>query len=118
MKTIELTENGVTAKLTIRPATAGDSLRREMLASNAFEHPLIDSTEQTLAVVFYPRCLAVTNGTINDTPVRELDTAAFAELPASIFEAWWSAVLELNPRWGFGNKSQTPDQEALNEKKE
>ena len=117
MKTIELTENGVTAFITVRPATAGDSLRREMLASAAFDNPQSDSVDQTLAVVFYPRCLACSDGTVAGLPVKELTTFDFCGLPAAIFEAWWSAVLELNPRWGFG-KSQTQEQEALNEKKE
>lgn len=117
MKTIELTENGVVAFITIRPATASDELRREMLASAAFENPQTDSVDQTLAVVFYPRCVACSDGTVAGLPVKELKPADFSALPGHIFNTWWSAVQELNPRWGLG-KNQTPEQEALNEKKE
>lgn len=98
MAIIEITENGITAKLSIRPATALDELRREMMMAQAIEHPSDDEVKQTMAVIFYPRCLSVTDVEINGELVK-MTLEQFCELPAPIFNAWWQGVIEENPRW-------------------
>lgn len=99
MAIVEITENGITVKLNIRPATALDNLRREMLMARAIEHPSDDEVEQTMAVVFYPRCLSVTDVEIDGDPIEKMTLKQFCELPAAIFDAWWQGVIEENPRW-------------------
>lgn len=132
MKQLTITAQDVTADLTIRHATAGDSLRREMLVGNAFENPQPDRAEQTLAVVFYPRCVSCAEGTIHwpghtrdvvdpETQevstqpaemlnARELTPAEFINLPFEIFDAWWNAVCEETPGWAL-RKPVTPAQQ-------
>lgn len=129
MKNIKLTDNGITVDITIRAATLGDSLRREMLAALALDKPLPDPVEQTAAVVFYPRCLAVASGSLTwpghtrgEVPaevleVRDLAPQEFIDLPEAIANAWWTAVLELNPAWAL-SREQSPAQAADGQKKE
>lgn len=122
MKELELTANGVTAKLTLRNATIGDNLRRSMLAAQALEHPLTDPAEQTAAVVIYPRCLAclvegeIVNPKSEIINPKSLTPAEFVALPAEIGEAWLSAALELNPAWNLAPLSA--DEQASAEKKD
>lgn len=99
MAVIEITENGITVKMKIRPATALDSLRQGMLIAQAVEHPSDDEVKQTMAVVFYPRCLSVTDVEIDGVPIEKMTLEQFCELPAAIFDAWWQGVIEENPRW-------------------
>ena len=102
MKTLELTANGVTAKLTLRNATIGDNLRRSMLAAQALQNPLADPAEQAAAVVIYPRCLAcLVEGELDGQPAKELTPAQFVALPAEIGEAWLEIALALNPGWSL-----------------
>lgn len=96
-KIIEL--DGVS--LTVRPATAADSLRREMLIARAVDNPMDDETEQAMALVFFPRCVCCTTGTVNGVDARTMTAREFCDLPAEIFETWWSAVMEENPRWSI-----------------
>lgn len=99
-KTVEVTANGVTAHLTLRHPTAGDVLRRENYATRALEAPLPDETDQTLAIVFYPRCMGcLAEGNVDGKPARDLTTAEFVALPAEIFESWWAAAQEVAPAW-------------------
>jgi hypothetical protein len=126
MKQLTLTSNGVTANLTLRSATIADNMRRSMLAARAFETPLEDPAEQTVAVVIYPRCLACTvTGEIvraqglrpeEPQPAKELTSAQFVSLPAEIGEAWLSAALELNPGWSM--TPLTADEQTSAEKKD
>lgn len=131
MKTLELTVDGVTVNLQIRHATAGDALRREMLASLATENPLPEAADQLVATVFYPRCVACTTGRVTwtghtrlvtepesqalseqpaeDLEARDLTPAEFVALPAEIFDAWWEAVIEQTPGWAL-RKRATPEQ--------
>lgn len=105
MKTLEITENGVTANLTIRHASVGDDMRRNMLAAQAYESPLADAPAQAVAALIYPRCLACASGEIDGKPVEGLSAADFSALPFEIGEAWLTAALELNPRWDFTRAS-------------
>jgi hypothetical protein len=130
MKTIsvKLTDNEITVDLTIRPATLGDSLRREMLAALALDRSLPDPVEQTAAVIFYPRCLAVTSGSVTwpghtrgEVPAeileaRDLAPDEFVNLPEAISDAWWKAVIETNPRWAL-KQDQAPEQAEQDQKK-
>jgi hypothetical protein len=123
MKQLTLTSNGVTANLTLRSATIADNMRRSMLAARAFETPLEDPAEQTVAVVIYPRCLACTvigeivgAQDLAPLPAKELTSAQFVALPAEIGEAWLSAALELNPGWSM--TPLTADEQTSAEKKD
>jgi len=71
--------------------------------SKALDHPLEDEIGQTVALVIYPRCIAVTvDGEINGKSAKIVTVEEFLELPAEIGEAWLSTVLELNPAWRPG----------------
>ncbi len=89
--------------------------------------------DQTAAVVFYPRCVACTEGLITwpghtrlmdgepqpaeTLDVKSLTPVEFVNLPAAIFEVWWEAVQEVNPRWALRRAVETPEQAAATEKK-
>lgn len=133
---VRLTDNEIAVDLSVRPATLGDSLRREMLVGAAISNPLKDPVEQTAAVVFYPRCLAVTSGEIywpghtRQNPkgaaelaeagaaelaealeARDLTPAEFVSLPEAITDAWWKAVIETNPRWALKTEKSSAQAE-------
>lgn len=91
MKTLELTADGVTVNLQVRHATAGDALRREMLAGLAAENPLPEAADQLVASVFYPRCVACTTGRIlwpgHTRLVTEPESGTLSDQPAEKLEA-------------------------------
>lgn len=117
MKQIELTANGVTAKLTLRTATIGDNMRKSRLASQAFANPLADSDEQTVAAVIYPRCMGcLVMGEVDGQDAKNMTPAEFVDLPGEIGEAWLTAVLKLNPAWDLTPPSDA--EQASAEKKD
>lgn len=117
MRKLELTAEGVTVWLTIRHATVSDAMRRGMLAAKAAETNYLSDVEQVVAVMVYPRCIACTQGEIEQNgerkTIEELTPLEFCELPYEIGERWLEAVLEENPGW-----SLQPLEEQDSEKKD
>jgi hypothetical protein len=100
-KTIELTADGVIAKLTLRTATISDDIYRAALTIRALElDSLPNLSEYAVAVFLYPLCLACTvTGEIDGKPAIDLHPIEFVKLPHKIGGAWIRAALELNPDW-------------------
>lgn len=112
-KTIDLNADGVTASLIMRNATMGDDMRRSMLAAGALQNPLDDPSDQTVAVVIYPRCMAcLVEGTIDGKDAKKLSATEFVALPYEIGETWLTAALELNPGWSLSAPTQEKEAEA------
>jgi|GEM_PF-1830718 hypothetical protein len=101
------TVGGVAVRLTVRCATVGDGMRRGMLAGMASREPLKDSADQTVAIVIYPRCVAVSDGVVviggKEIPVNELTPAEFVALPEQIGNVWFEMVIEKNPHWDLSD---------------
>lgn len=115
MKKLELSAEGVTVGLTIRHATVGDAMRRGMLTARLSDTEYAREAEQAVAVMIYPRCLACTDGTIENggtkKNVQELTAAEFIALPYEIGEAWLQAVIEENPGWALQQMPEERDGE-------
>ena len=116
-KTIEITSDGVSARLVIRRATVSDNMRKSMLAAQAMQNPLEDPAEQMAVVIIYPRCLAcIVDGEVDGKPAKDMTAAEFIALPSEIGESWLTAVIELTPSWDLSLPTQA--QEDAAQKKE
>ncbi|MEJ5201563.1 MAG: hypothetical protein WHV66_04955 [Anaerolineales bacterium] len=108
-KTLELTAEGITARLEIRHATVGDAMQRGILAARASNTEYANEAEQAVALMIYPRCVACTEGTLEKNgkvkDVRTMTAAEFIALPYEIGEMWLAAVLEENPGWSLQAES-------------
>ncbi len=104
-KTLELTAEGIIARLEIRHATVGDAMQRGILAARASNTEYASEAERAVALMIYPRCVACTDGTIEKDgevkDVRKMTAAEFIALPYEIGEAWLAAILEENPGWSL-----------------
>jgi hypothetical protein len=124
MKTINVTAEGITAKLTLRGATVADSLRKGMLINDAVKNPLADPVDRIVQSAIYPRCMAcLVTGTLETfstetqppaitRDAKLLTAAEFAALPEAIGDAWLDAALELNPSWDFAEPTPAEQEEV------
>ena len=117
MKQLELDAEGIKVRLTIRHATVKDVMQRGILAGRAMDTEYRSEAERAVAVMVYPRCLACTEGIIENNgqvkDVQSLTPEEFCALPYEIGEAWFAAVIEKNPGWAL-----QPLEEKDSEKKD
>lgn len=114
-ESINMTVGTVTARLTVRCASVGDGMRRGLLAGQVSREPLTDQADQTVAIVIYPRCVAVTDGVIiigdDEVPAKQITPAQFVALPEQIGDAWFQEVVRKNPHWDIAGDKDTEDAE-------
>lgn len=112
-KKVELTVGDCEVDLVLRRATIGDDMRKSMLAAAAMEKPLADKSDQVVALVVYPRCMAcLVEGKIDGKDARSLSLEEFLGLPYQVGDAWIDGAIELNPGWRLGGTEQVEDEEA------
>lgn len=110
-KKLELTVGDCEVSLTMRRATIGDDMRKSMLAAAAMEKPLADKSDQVVALVVYPRCMAcLVEGKIGEKDAKGLSVEEFLALPYQIGDAWIDGVIELNPGWRLGGVEPVEDE--------
>lgn len=116
-KAVDLSVDGIEVSLRVRRATIGDDMRRSMLSAEATEHPQTDPSDQVVAVIIYPRCMAcLVDGQIDGRDAKTLTLQEFIELPYQVGDAWVDAAIELNPGWKLTGASE--EQETTAKKKD
>lgn len=104
-KVLKLEVDDVKVNLVVRHATVGDAMQRGILTARVADTEYASEAERAVALMVYPRCLACTEGVVEQDSesknVRELSVSEFISLPYEIGEAWLAAVLEENPGWSL-----------------
>ncbi len=106
-KTIEYHDEELNVSLVIGRATVRTKIEREKLSGQAFENSKPVNPDLNVhyrQAVIYPACIAATLEAPGlDWP---LSFDQFLDLPDELVDAWYAAVLEVNPHWS--TKSEEP----------